>query len=221
MRLDDFLNRRTKRMGVVPVRVMRLEFFRVADIPDVVANPILIRVRHVHLPFGQLLDQRNRFNHRAVAVSTPARVVDLAASRVLMKVPEHFDQIRRVNVVSNLLPLIAVDRVLVAGQRTLHEVRQKPVQPRSRMTRPSQTAASKARRLHPEVATVFLNEGVSGKLGNSEQRMGRMVNGHGLVDALLRERMRRIDFPASIEFNQRQLIRIVAVDLVGRRVGLL
>ena len=143
---------------------MRLEFSRIADVPDVVSDPILIRVSHVHLSVGQLLDQRDRLRHRAVTVSATAGVVDLAAARVLVEVPEHRDQIGRVNVVSNLLSLVAVDRVLVARQRTLHEVRKEAVQPRARMPRPRQTTASKARRLHTEVPTVFLNEGVGSEL---------------------------------------------------------
>jgi len=124
-----------------------------------------------------------------MTVSAAASVVDLAATRVLMESPEHLDQVGRVDVVSNLLSLVAVDRVLITRQRTLHEVRKKPVQSRSGMSGPRQAATSKARRLHAEVATVFLNKCVGSEFGNSEQRMSRMVDGHRFVDTLLRKRV--------------------------------
>jgi len=43
-----------------------------------------------------------------------------------------------------------------------------------------------------------------------------LVDAHALVDAVLSERMRTVEFPASLSFDHRQAVRRVAVDLVGR-----
>ena len=119
------------------------------------------------------------------------------------------------DVVADLLALVAEDAIRRAGHRALHEVGEKAVQHGAGVVWPGQAAAAEDARPHAEIAAVLLHQHVGGHLRGPEQRVGRLIDAHRLVDAV-RERMRRVDLPARLLLDQRQPVRRVAVDLVGR-----
>ena len=75
---------------------------------------LVVVVDHVHLLAGAAARRGDRFQHRAVAVPAAAGVVDLAGPRGLVELPEHVDQVAGVDVVADLLALVAEDRVGLA-----------------------------------------------------------------------------------------------------------
>ena len=106
---------------------MSPELADVADPPDMVTSPILFGVGPVQLLAADLLADLDRLQHRAVAVTPAAHVVDLPAARRLEELVEGTDQIVAVDVVPNLLPSIAEDGVGCAFDIAFHEVSQEAV----------------------------------------------------------------------------------------------
>src|SRR5262245_42018954 len=80
-----------------------------------------------------------------------------------------------------------------------------------------QTPTAKARRLHPEITAVLLNQHISSNFRRAKQTVHRRVNRHRLVDAVEAVRVAVRDDPPSIPFDERQTIGRVAVDLVRTR----
>ena len=80
---------------------------------------------------------------------------------------------------------------------------------------PGQAAAAEADGRHLEVAAVLLHQQVGGRLGDAEQRVGRGVDRHRGVDALV-VAVGLGQLQPLLQLFQRQPVRRVAVDLVGR-----
>ena len=78
-----------------------------------------------------------------------------------------------------------------------------------------QTTTPKTDRLQPEVPSVLLHQDVGGDLRGPEQRVLRSVDAEGLGDPAV-VRMALGDLEAQVPLDQGQLVRRVAVDLVGR-----
>ncbi len=119
------------------------------------------------------------------------------------------------DVVADLLALVAEHRVAVAADRAFHQVRQEAVEFGPGMARPGQAAAPEHRRLHAEVAAVFLNQHIRRDLGSAEQAVQGLVDAHGLRDSVSGPGMLGRQFPAGFQLDQRQVVRRVAIDLVG------
>ena len=79
-----------------------------------------------------------------------------------------------------------------------------------------QRSAAKARGPHPEVAAIFLDQHVRGDLRRAEEAVQAPIDRHVLADAV-RVGVVRVDLPSRLELPQRERVRQVAVDLVGRR----
>ena len=80
-----------------------------------VARPNLVGVRPVHRSSDQPLARRDGFYHGAIGVTTAADIIDRAVPRALDKVPESIDEIPGMDVVANLLPLVAEHRIGLPG----------------------------------------------------------------------------------------------------------
>ncbi len=194
---------------------MRLELARVADVPDVVADAIGLAVRPPQLLAGNCLAQRDRFLHRAIAVTRTAHVVHLADAGGLVELIKRRDQVGAMDVVPDLFALVAVDDVGGSRTDTLHQIGQEAVQRGPRVVGPGQASAPEARGAQLKVATVLLDQQVRRRLRDAEQGMGRGVDGHRLVDPFP-IRVGGIKLPAGLPLEQRQRVGRVAVHLVGR-----
>ena len=117
MNLDEYV---VETVSVRPLRIVLLEPPDIADVPDVIANPIVLRERIVHFLAGHLLTGLDRFLHRAIAMAAAPRIVNLGDPRVLAEVPEHVDEVARMDVVANLFSFIAKYCVRLGFDVTLH-----------------------------------------------------------------------------------------------------
>ena len=77
---------------------------------------------------------------------------------------KHINQIKTVNVVANLLALVAEHVICGAGERHLYQVGQKAVQLDTGMRRTGKAATAENAHFHPEVAAIFLRHQVGGSL---------------------------------------------------------
>ncbi len=108
-----------------------------------------------------------------------------------------------------------MDGVGGAGHRRLHQVGQKAVELGPGVDGPGDAAAAKAAGGELEVAPVFLGQEVGSGLRDPEQRMGGAVDRHRGVDArVVGMVLGKVE--AGADVLQRQRVRQVAVDLVGR-----
>src|SRR5947199_9044193 len=127
---------------------METELLDVTDPPDVIADAIRLDVFGVHAPAGDLLAQEDGLQHRAVAETRAAHVVDLARPRILIEVIEGVDEIEAVNVVAHLFAVVAEGPVFPAVDGALHQPGEKAVQLRAGVRRSGETTAAKNAGLH-------------------------------------------------------------------------
>ena len=120
------------------------------------------------------------------------------------------------DVVANLLPLVAEDGVAAPLEIALHEVAEKPVQFHARMARAGQASAAEAAGRHAEVAAILLHHDVAGHLRCPEQRMFAGIDPKCFADAIPVGGIGVV--PAGREFHHRQFVGGVAVNLVGAHV---
>src|SRR6266498_84207 len=193
---------------------MRPELPYVADPPDMVSGAGFFRDRIIELPTAEDRRLLDRLEDGAVAVARAPDVVDLTRSGAAEEFPERRNEIARVNVVADLLSLVAVNRVAGSVENTLHEIGQKAVELRTRMGRARQTPAAKRSRLQAEVASIFLRENVRGQLARTEKAVLGAVDRHRLVDSMLRIRMCGVDLPPEFALRERQKVGGIAVNLV-------
>src|SRR5579862_595446 len=81
--------------------------------------------------------QIKRFQNRARIIKATAEIVDFATTRVLRKGQHKASDVFRMNVVPDLLPLVAKHLVLSPSQVAPYEVAKEPVQLDSGMIGPS------------------------------------------------------------------------------------
>lgn len=143
---------------------MSLKFTYIANPPDVIPNPVGFTVRPVQFLSGQLFGNLNCFKHGAIGVPTPSRIVYLANMRVLIKMPEHIDKVKAVNIVSDLFGLVAKNSIRFSGNCTPDKIRQKTMQLSPRMSGARQTPASEACAFQAKISSVFLHKYVGGRL---------------------------------------------------------
>ena len=81
------------------------------------------------------------------------------------------------------------------------------------MRRAGETTAPKRYRRHSEISPIFLNQNICGDFGCAKERMFRVIDAHclGNTSPVL---VTGLDFPAFLQFAQRQVVRCVAIDLV-------
>src|SRR5262249_50986925 len=126
--LVDVLQDAAQVVAVAPLGGVRPELAPGGDVPDVVGGAGPGAVGDACLAAADLLAQLDGLEDRAVAVARAADVVHLADARVAVEVPEGVDQVVTVDVVADLLALVAVDRVGLAVGDAVHQVRQEAVQ---------------------------------------------------------------------------------------------
>ena len=192
---------------------MRLEFPHVADPPDVVADAVVFHVGPFQFLAADAFALVDRFEHGAVRVAAAAGIVDFARARLLKKLPEHFHQVVAVDVVAHLFALVAKDSIGRSFHGATHQIGKKTMQFGARMRRAGETAAAKTYRLHAEIISVFLNQHISGDFACAEKRMFRLVNAHRFGNARLIF-VAGFDFPALLQFDQRQAVRRIAIYLI-------
>ena len=72
----------------VPIWIVLLKARNIAHPPDVVAAPVLLHVARFEWLAGDLLADRNGFEHRAVAVAPTTHVVDFSAAWLFVEFVE-------------------------------------------------------------------------------------------------------------------------------------
>ena len=122
-------------------------------------------------------------------------IVHLRHPWILEELPEHRDQVVAVDVVSNLLALVAENGVMHSGHSTLGKIGQESMQLGSGVCRSRQTTSAKDGRFHSEVASVLLHQHVCGYFGSTEQTVFALVNAHRLVNPEFCVRV-ILEFPA-------------------------
>src|SRR5262245_30729596 len=134
-----------------------------------------------------------------------------------VELAEEAGDVARVDLVTHLLPFVAVDGVLLAFHGGENDVRQVAVQLDGGMLRTSQTAAAKDSDRHLEVPAELLAHHIGRDFGSSEDRMQALVDGQLLVDAVAAAGV----LVAGLLLDEREAVRPVAVHLVGagRRCG--
>src|ERR1700677_3575808 len=108
-----------------PFRIVPGELAGVAYPPDVVTRTVIFFVSVVQLSARNLFADLDRFQHRSVAETAAANVVNLATARLLEELMEAIDQVSAVNVVAHLLTLVSEHSVRTPGHRAAHQVSQK------------------------------------------------------------------------------------------------
>ena len=153
---------------VAPIRVVLLEFTNITDIPDVIADTVILEVGKIELVPGELLSDSDGLEHGAVRMAASPDVVDFAHTRVFVKVEKGGDEIVRVDVITDLLSFVSEDAVGAAFDDALHEVSQEAVKFCTSMSGTSEATSTEHSRLHAEVAAVFLDENICGDFAGSK-----------------------------------------------------
>ena len=148
-----------------------------------VADPRLLAHLPAQLAAGDPLADLDRLQHRAVAEAPAADVVDGGGARGPAEGVEGGDQVGAVDVVADLLAVVAEDGVRSAGDGALHQVGEEAVQLGAGVLGAGQAAAAEGDGRHVEVAPVLLHQQVGRRLGDAEQRVGGGVDRHRGVDA--------------------------------------
>src|SRR5665213_2657166 len=101
------------------------------------------------------------------------------------------------NVVPNLLSLIAEDSIGLTTESRLDEIRQESMQLDTTVLGSGQATASKDTDLEPEISPIFLRHDVGSHLRRTENRMHTAINSAGFRDSfpILRARI----FPPRFE----------------------
>ena len=86
------------------------EFGQIGDIADMVTDPMLLLVYVLHLE-SHVVEDSNRFKDREAILPATAEIIDLATTRVAEEVQKHVGHIAGMNLVPDLLSLVAEDRV--------------------------------------------------------------------------------------------------------------
>jgi hypothetical protein len=103
--------------------------------------------------------------------------------------PEGAHEVEGVDVVAHLLASIPEHDIRRISGRAFHQIGEKTMQLRSRMAGTRETTAAEASRLHAEIAPIFLDQDVGGDFGGTKQTVHRLVDAHGLINAVAAIRM--------------------------------
>jgi len=196
---------------------MRLHFTEVGDVADVVAFPVLFRIRVVHRLAGDAGYPVEGFQDGGGVVAPTANVIDLPATGSAEELLDEARHVVRMNIIADLLAFIPKDSVLTTRNIDADEVAQKTVELYSGVIGAGKAPAAQGAGRHPEVPAVLLYHYVGGHLGGSEKRVFRLVNGEGLLDAILVGGIAIV--PTGVGFHKLKPVGGISVDLVGTHVG--
>src|SRR3989338_9041789 len=197
-----------------PLGIMRFKFGKVGNIPDMIAHSWFVLVRHCRFLPQQFLGYTNSFEHRDVALPSTAGVIYLSRSRLLMKVPEHVDQIVRVDVITHLLAFVTENRIVRTRRNALYQIGEEAVQLCPRVVGPREASTTKHSCIHREIFAVLLHQHVSRDLRCPKNAMERLVDGHRFINSL-RKNVVVCNLKTRFFLNERQIIRPVSVYFVG------
>ena len=139
---------------------MILKFSDIGNIPDMIAKAIFLLVVNLHLLSAQSFTLADCLFHRAVAVTTAADIVNLSRAGILVKMIKGIDQIIRVNIIPDLLPLVTEYIVFPTTESALHKISEKAMQLGTGMSRSGQTTTPKTDCIHPKVAAILLHQDI-------------------------------------------------------------
>ena len=163
---------------------MRLHLAEVAVVADVVADAVLINVSVLLFLAGEFLGDGKGLKDGAGVILPSPEVVDFCHTWSLDEGGHEASDIKRVDVIADLFPLVAEDSVFFPLEVALHEVAEEAVKLDAGVVGTSEAAAAKAAGGHAEVAAVFLDDDVGGDLGGSEEGVLALVDGEVLGDAV-------------------------------------
>ena len=160
-----------------------------------------------------MLNFVDRLQHGNAVFAAAAEIVDLAATRIRRKFLDGADDIVAVDVVADLLALVAKNRIGTAGDGNLYEIGKKTVKLDAGMRRAGEASASENADFHAEIPAVFLGHQVRRGFGGAEERMQRAVDAAIFGDAVVV--LWAGIFPAGFQFLEGEFVGRVTINLVG------
>src|SRR4030095_2458707 len=130
--------------GDLPVRIVGPQPTEVADVGDVIAEPTGLYVFHGESLAGEVLAALDRLEDRDAVGATAAEIVDGGRSRRLVELQNRRADVVRVEVVTDLLALVAVDAVDAAFLDGAGEVGEEAMKLRGGVIGPRQASATEA-----------------------------------------------------------------------------
>src|SRR5438105_9759917 len=197
----DLLDRLADRDLDLPTRIVGAETAEVADVADVVAAPWLVHVFRLERPSEQLLEPPRSLEDRNAVRAAAAEVVDGRDARLLVEGQHRGADVIRVDVVADLLALVAEDSVRPALADRPGEIGEEPVELGARVVWTGQAAAAEAGGRQAEVAAVLLHEQVGRGLRDAEEAVHGRVDAAGLVDPVALSLVRVI--PPGLQLDER------------------
>ncbi len=120
--LHDFFKNIFERARDAPLRVVAFHFAQVAVITNVIADAVLFKVTALLRLASQFFDRRKGFPDGAGILFAAANVINLAGPGRLAEGQNEIGYVFGVNIIANLLPLVAEDFVLAAFDITAHKI---------------------------------------------------------------------------------------------------
>jgi hypothetical protein len=205
-----------KGFGDVPGGVVSLHFGEVADVADVVTLAILVDVFPAHGFAGKGGDFFEGFEDGDAIGAATADVVDLAAAGVFKEGVHEADDIQAVDVVADLLALVAEDIVLAFGEVAFDEVTEEAVELDAAVVGAGEAAAAEGAGFQAKVAAIFLNQNIGSDFGGTEEAMLALVDGEVFGYAVDEGEVGVV--PAGGKFLKGDGVGAVTVDFVGAHV---
>jgi len=212
-RLHDLTDGFLKGDGDAPVRIVGAHFAEVAVVADVVADAVFLEIGEDLGASGKAFCDLKGFEDGAGVGFAAAEIIDLGWAGGLGKFPHETGDIPGVNVVADLLALVAKDLVFAAFEVAFDQIAEEAVEFDAGVVGSGEAAAAQAAGGHVEVASVFLHHDVGGDFGCAEEGVFALVNGKVLRDAFGESRIGVV--PAGFALHQRQGVGTVPIDLVG------
>ncbi len=179
-RLDNLSDRFLQALGNVPARVVGFHLPKVTVVADVVSDAALVNVGVLLGLACESLGDLEGFENGAAVILPSPEVIDLGDAGCLDEGRHEAGNIKGVDVVANLFPLVAEDAVFLPLEVALHEVAEESVKLDSGVVRAGEASSTQAAGGHIEVASVFLDDDISGNLGGSEEGVLALVDGEVL-----------------------------------------
>src|SRR5215472_8623371 len=154
-----------QRMSDLPARIVGPQATRVADVGDVIAETTGLHEFHGESLAREVLVARDRLEDRDAVRATAAEVVHGGRSRRLVEFEKRRADVVRVEVVTDLLALVAVDAIDAAFLDGPGEVSEEAMKLCRGVIGPREASATEAHRGHAKVSPVLLDHDVGGQLG--------------------------------------------------------
>lgn len=212
----DLLKNYVQPFGNTPLGIVGLHFAEIAVVANVVADARFLDVFEPHRLAGNAGRAIECFQDAARILLPATQVINLAAAGFLPKLIYKAGYVERVNVVSDLLSLVAKNLVCSPFEIALHQVTEKTVEFDAGVVRPGETAAAEATRLEAEIAAIFLDHHVCRHLAGTEQTVLALVDRKIFWNAGGKGRVAVI--PARGEFFPRDGVGPVPVNFIRAHV---